>query len=519
MPSSLSGNGAGQTRAGGRFGHIATARNVIIVRIAGNASDGAAFRSPAPVVGVGTRRPGPVGARAARLVVAFGVAVLGVGALHVPSREDPAAGDVVPGSYLVTLTGGDPAAVAADQAELGVRLDRVFSHALDGYSAHMTAAVARELRADPRVRAVTPDRRVAAADQGIPPGIVRTEAVQSSTRSGDGKGEVDADIAVLDTGIDVDHPDLNVVGGVDCVSGAGFGGPLGDGAASLVPTGTPAPTPAPTGTPARPGTAAPTATPTAAPAPSPAEDTDPRDYDDTRGHGTHIAGIAAARDNGVGIVGVAPGARLWAVRVLDSEGDGTLASLICGIDWVTAHADVIDVANMSLSGLDPDQGCRDGGLHEAICRSVAAGVTYTVAAGNDSADARDYSPGSYDEVLTVSALADYDGKPGGESSAPATCPGTDDDFATFSNYGPAVDLVAPGVCILSTWMRGGYATLSGTSQAAAYVAGAAALYRSSHPKATPAQVRAALIAAGSQNWDTATDPDGHPDPLVDVAGF
>lgn len=408
------------------------------------------------------------------LSATFGVAIPKVAPATADQGGRLLAGSVIPDSYLVALKYGAPTAVAAQHAALGVHVDRVFTHALDGYVGRMTADVAATVARDPRVQAVTLDRRITAAGQETPPGVVRARAPRSVTRSGDGKGAVDADIAVLDTGIDIDHPDLNVAGGVNCVDqGAGLLGPDPD-------------------------------------APN------PDDYDDPKGHGTHIAGIAAAKDNGIGVVGIAPGARLWAVRVLDAHGNGSLGTLLCGIDWVTAHADVIEVANMSLSGLDQDKGCSDGGLHEAICRSVAAGVTYTVAAGNAGDDAEDYSPASYDEVLTVSALADYDGKPGGLAEAPSGCPGTDDDFAGFSNFGPDVDLVAPGVCIVSTWKDGGYAELTGTSQAAAHVAGAAALYLSKHPDATPAEVRAALIAAGSQDWFTSTDPDDHPDPLLDV---
>ncbi|HUR75631.1 MAG TPA: S8 family serine peptidase [Sporichthya sp.] len=422
---------------------------------------------------------------------ALGAKMPGLAAVKAP-RNGP--GSVIPDSYLISLAAGEPAQVAAEHAALGAQIDRVFHKALRGYTAQMTAAVARRVAADPRVRAVTLDRRISAADQQTPPGIARIGAPLSGTKAGDGAGAVDADIAVLDTGIDINHPDLNVVGGTDCITRGLIGAPLGARQASVG------------------GEMA---------APTSEAATDPADYDDTRGHGTHIAGIAAARDNGVGMVGVAPGARLWAVRVLDSSGNGSLGTLVCGIEWVTAHADVIDVANMSLSGLDPDLGCDDGALHEAICRSVTAGVTYTVAAGNSSEDAQDYSPASFDEVITVSALADYDGKPGGrgENPTPLTCPGTDDEFAPFSNFGPDVDMVAPGVCILSTWMGGGYSLLSGTSQAAAHVAGAAALYLASHPDATPAQVRSALIAAGSKDWDSNTDPDSNPDPLVDVEKF
>jgi subtilisin len=378
-------------------------------------------------------------------------------------------GSVIPDSYLVSLGDGeDPATVAAEHAALGAQIDRVFSRALRGYTARMTAREARAVGADPRVRAVTLDRRISATAQRTPPGIARVGAPLSDTKVGDGAGDVDADIAVLDTGIDVDHPDLNVAGGVDCVSADGSDG-----------------------------------------------------FDDQRGHGTHIAGIAAARDNGVGVAGVAPGARVWAVRVLDGRGNGSLGTLVCGIEWVTANAAVIDVANMSLSGLERDLGCRDGALHEAICASVAAGVTYTVAAGNSGRDAEQYSPAAYSEVITVSALADFDGRPGGlaRNPEPLGCPGTDDEFAPFSNFGDDIDLVAPGVCITSTWIRGGYAELTGTSQSAAHVAGAAALYLVANPDATPAQVRAALVAAGVQDWARETDPDGRPDPLLAVQTF
>jgi subtilisin family serine protease len=387
-------------------------------------------------------------------------------------------GAVIRDSWIVTLRSGDPDQVAAEHAGWGVRVQQVLRAALRGYTGRMSAALARRVAADPRVRAVEQDRVVRATSdvpsptvapptgQTIPTGAARVHAPQSSARSGDGHGSVDADIAVLDTGIDPTHPDLNVAGGTDCV----------------------------------PGTTS---------------------WSDERGHGTHIAGIAAARDNDVGVVGVAPGARVWAVRVLDANGDGSLATLTCGIDWVTAHAAIIDVANMSLIGIDPGDGnCLDGGLHQAICASVAAGVTYTVAAGNNATDASSYSPASYPEVITVGALADYDGKPGGLAEIPSGCDGGgDDEFATFSNYGSVVDILAPGVCIRSTWLNGGYATLTGTSQAAGYVAGAVALYRSANPGATPNQVREALRDDATGDYDMSTDPDEVPIRLLNVMDF
>lgn len=222
------------------------------------------------------------------------------------------------------------------------------------------------------------------------------------------------------------------------------------------------------------------------------------------GHGTHVAGIAAARDNHMRVVGVAPGAWLWAVRVITGNGLASLASVICGVDWVTAHADIIEVANMSLGAFAPEGSCIDGGLHEAFCTSVVAGVTYAVAAVTTpptaTVRARVLRGGNH-----LSAMADFDGKPGG-LGAP-TCPiGFDDAFAHFSNFGADVDLVAPGVCVLSTQRGSGYATFSGTSMASPHVAGAAALYKARHPEASPANVKAAQQDTGTFDWTG--DPDG-----------
>jgi len=215
---------------------------------------------------------------------------------------------VLPGSYIVTLRSGEPGEVAEEHARRhGAGIDHVYRHAMRGYAARMSAAEARRVAADDRVAAVTPDRRVRLAAQTVPPGIDRVDADLSSTVAGDGRGAVDVDIAIIDTGIDPRHRDLNVAGGVSCVGGT---------------------------------------------------------FTDGIGHGTHVAGIAAAKDNHMGVVGVAPGARLWAVRVFTSNGLATDSSLICGIDWVTAHAGTIEVANMSLGR--PEGSCNDNGLHEAV---------------------------------------------------------------------------------------------------------------------------------------------------------
>jgi subtilisin family serine protease len=189
--------------------------------------------------------------------------------------------------------------------------------------------------------------------------------------------------------------------------------------------------------------------------------------------------------------------------------------VICGVDWVTAHAADIEVANLSLAGPGPDGSCTDGALREAICRSVESGVTYVAAAGNSAVDVSGQVPASYPEVITVSALADFDGLPGGLGKATCTT-GRDDTLADFSNYGAGVDLIAPGVCITSTWMGGEYKTTSGTSMASPHVTGAAALYLSDNPGDSPRVVAAALKAAGNLAWSAAGDKDTVKETLLNV---
>jgi hypothetical protein len=150
-------------------------------------------------------------------------------------------------------------------------------------------------------------------------------------------------------------------------------------------------------------------------------------------------------------------------------------------------------------------------VHKAICRSVRAGVVYAVAAGNDTRNAKVYRPAAYPSVITVSAIVDYDGKPGGLARQADYCPfysgDPDDTFAKFSNYGSVIDITAPGKCVVSTYPGKRYAWMSGTSMATPHVAGGAALYRVRYPSAQPQQVRMALQHAGTLNWKTGTDPD------------
>jgi subtilisin len=399
------------------------------------------------------------------LILAAAVVFASLFLLNRTASPALANGDVVPGHYIVVLAPGVNSLNAANEMGRvhGLAVGHVYSHAINGFAARIPDTRLEKVKSDPRVLFVDEDRVFTIQAQSIPTGITRIDANLSSTQSGNGSGSVNVDVAVIDTGIQTNHPDLNVVGGKNCSTGGS--------------------------------------------------------YNDGHGHGTHVAGTIGAKDDGVGVVGVAPGARLWAVRVLNNAGSGTTSSIICGVDWVTANAAIIEVANMSLGGSGSDSNC--GGndtYHNAICRSVNAGVTYVVAAGNSSANANNFRPATYEEVITVSALADFDGVAGGLGSA--TCrDDVDDTFANFSNYGADVDLIAPGVCILSTWKGSGYNTISGTSMASPHVAGAAALYKANNPSATPAQVKNALINNGNYNWNNGDDPDGIKEPLLNVKNF
>ena len=379
-----------------------------------------------------------------------------------------------PATHIVVFNDGvDADAASQDLAQAhGLVREFVYSKALNGASFIVPPGRVAAIESDPRVAFIERNQIVKAFAQELPTGVDRIDAALSSTANIDGADDrVDVDIAIIDTGIDLDHPDLNVVASINCARGGPFGGGCKGGG------------------------------------------------DDGNGHGTHVAGTAAALDNGIGVVGVAPGARLWAVRVLDNSGSGWMSWIVGGIDWVTANADQIDVANMSLGCA-----CDSAALDAAIAGSVAAGVVYTVAAGNSGSDAAGYSPANHPDVITVSAIADFDGQ--GGALAATTCrsdAGSDDTFATFSNDGSLIEIAAPGVCILSTWNDGGYNTISGTSMASPHAAGAAALYIAASGTvadgAGAAAVRDALIAAGTPQGDAdgfTGDTDGHAEPLLNV---
>ena len=200
-------------------------------------------------------------------------------------------------------------------------------------------------------------------------------------------------------------------------------------------------------------------------------------------------------------------------------------------DWIAAQNDpldptrpLIEAVNMSVTrwGLD-DGKCGTVNkdlLHQAVCRVVARGITVVAAAANDSGSAAKRVPAAYNEVITVSALADTDGLAGGAGGKACWSWGgydVDDTFADFSNYGSDVDIIAPGKCILSTKRGQTYGYSSGTSMAAPLVTGAAALYKATRPNAPPSEVKWALQYLGNRDWNTATDPDGRPETLLDVS--
>ncbi len=398
-----------------------------------------------------------------------------------PASTDESRGRPDPsGRYIVILeSGADPSAVVERMGKRkGIKADRSFTSAVRGFTAHLDKAQRQALEADPSVVAVVPDEVIEVAAQTIPTGVSRIGTKSNTVAKINGVDErVDVDVAVVDTGIQSNHPDLNVVGGYNCST------------------------------------------------------TNRAAWRDVQGHGTHVAGTVAALDNAAGVVGVAPGARLWAVKILNDDGYGLLSWYVCGLDWIAAQRDpndssrpLIEVINMSVvkDGRD-DLNCGKSNsdiLHRAICRLTAAGTTVAAAAGNDSRSAATRIPAAYNEVITVSALADTDGKSGGLGGARCYSWGgydKDDTFADFSNYGSDVDIIAPGKCIWSTKPGSTYAYSSGTSMATPAVAGAAALYKASRPMATPAEVKEALLYLANTAWSTSTDPDTYHEKLLDVS--
>ncbi|WP_410499769.1 S8 family peptidase [Chitinibacter sp. S2-10] len=297
-----------------------------------------------------------------------------------------------------------------DQGLLGVvqkleshhqfKANHVFSYATRGFAARLNKSQIDALRLDKSVAYIEPDQPVSIIAQTLPWGIDRIGADQSWTLAGNGSGSVSGiNVYVIDTGVYA-HPDLNLVRHVNFAGGQNA---------------------------------------------------------DCNGHGTHVAGTIAAKDNDAYVVGVAPGLPLTGVKVLGCNGSGSMSGVIKGVDWVTANAVRPAIANMSLGG-----GVSQA-LDDAIVRSANLGVFYALAAGNSGANACNSSParvgGNINNGIVTTAATD-----------------SADKEASWSNYGPCVDIWAPGVSILSTKLKGGVTTMSGTSMASPHTAGAAALY-------------------------------------------
>jgi len=234
-------------------------------------------------------------------------------------------------------------------------------------------------------------------------------------------------VAVLDTGIDLTHPDLDVKGNVNFVNTKKSG-------------------------------------------------------NDDNGHGSHVAGIIAGLDNGIGVIGVAPKAHLYAVKVLNAHGSGWLSDLVSGLQWCIGNG--MDVINMSL-GASSDNAT----FHQAITAAYNAGIVMAAAAGNSGTLGLDY-PGRYPETIAVSATT------------------SSDNLASYSSYGPEVDVAAPGSSIYSTYKGGGYATLSGTSMATPHVTGTVALVLHKYGPMTPDQVKAHLTNTAENIGLTANQSGG-----------
>ncbi|MER5205997.1 S8 family peptidase [Streptomyces sp. NPDC002825] len=348
------------------------------------------------------------------------------GADHPDLRLAPAE-TAIAGSWIVVLKDTAPTSVRPAAASLAGRYDtltHVYSSSLRGFSVKASAAQARSLASDPRVAYVEQDARVTidSTQSNATWGLDRIDQRQLplDTSYTYNTTASNVSIYVIDTGVRTSHQEFGgrAVIGTDTV---------GDG----------------------------------------------QNGNDCNGHGTHVSGTTAGST-----YGVAKGAKIVGVRVLNCQGSGTTSGVVAGIDWVTANAVKPAVANMSLGG------GASTSLDDAVKRSVASGVSYAIAAGNGNQggkaqDACNYSPARVPEAITVGATDKTDTK------------------ASWSNYGTCVDLFAPGVGITSSWNTNDTATntISGTSMATPHVAGVAALYLSGHPSATPTQVRDAMVAA------------------------
>jgi subtilisin family serine protease len=372
-----------------------------------------------------------------------------------PAQAAPAEGtvigagsaDAVKGSYIVTLKKNSGFSAASTQgkgliSEYGGSVTKTFKSALKGYTVSLSAAEARQLAADPAVASVEQNKtvRADATQSNAPWGLDRIDQTSlplSGTYTYPDTAGSGVTAYVIDTGVRITHSEItgHAVNGYDAVDG--------DSTAQ-----------------------------------------------DGNGHGTHVATTIAGKT-----YGVAKKAKIVAVRVLDNNGSGTTAGVIAGIDWVTSNhaAGAPAVANMSLGG------GASTSLDNAVKNSIADGVSYAVAAGNEGVNASSSSPARVPAAITVGATSNTDAK------------------ASWSNYGSILDIFAPGVSITAGWNTSDTATntISGTSMATPHVAGAAAVYLAGHTSATPAQVSTALVN-GSTSGKVTSPGTGSPNRLLKI---
>jgi subtilisin len=414
-------------------------------------------------------------------------------------------GNKIPLQYIVVLE--DSIAVNASTLEdtfqalsiivegLGAEIFYTYNNTISGFAfrasnQQIVEQIISALELDPRVKLVEQDQTVVPFDT-IPTGVDRVDADPLITNPNTLHFSADTDIAIIDSGTDLDHPDLN----------------LYQKTSSIIPQNTSIPSSSNdtlmnTGINLRKIGLNIEENPGAFFYP-PFSKNETSSADDKCGHGTHVAGVASAKHNSFGTVGISPGARLWTIKVLEYDEhsgkcEGAMSSVIKAMDYVTKNTEEIDVTNLSLGCK-----CNSSALEEAIDKSVARDVIYVVAAGNTHEDASSFLPASHDDVFTVSAIADEDGKCGSAGIPLWIDAGnmsgytTDDSFASFSNYGQVIDIAAPGVSINSTYIDGTYTIMGGTSTAAPHVTGAIALYKMLDPNMSLNDIRRILSDTAS----------------------